>query len=289
MAQPPFTPGVNNETGKGPYRHQTANWKGSTAVNVGDLVFADTADLNAAGNPFDKPAGSLTWATDLLTTQRLFAPRFRGVSTVRRIAGQTAAGDQVTDGAILATGEFTFGCAALGSAALVGSLVAPAKASGNALDPQRVVITTDPTIAIGKLTRFAAVGATFLTFEVLAPTFASPPPADARFGQPALVSAANGLTAFAGGGQASATALTAGINRVTTVATAADSVRLPAAVAGTRVVVINAAAANAMNVFPATGEAINALSANTAISVAANRVIEFVCAVAGTWNSNLTA
>ncbi len=102
-------------------------------------------------------------------------------------------------------------------------------------------------------------------------------------------SAVNALTAHAGGGQGSATALTREINRVTTVATAGDSVVLPAATAGKVVTVVNAAAANAMDVFPATGEIINALAANTAISVAANKTITFYCAVAGTWNSMLTA
>lgn len=101
-------------------------------------------------------------------------------------------------------------------------------------------------------------------------------------------SAVNGLTALAGGAQAG-TALTREINRVTTVTTAADSVQLPAAVAGRVVTVINAAAANAMAVFPQTGEIINALAANASISVAANRTIMFSCAVNGTWNSLLTA
>lgn len=102
-------------------------------------------------------------------------------------------------------------------------------------------------------------------------------------------SAANALTAHAGGGQGSALQLAKGINRVTVVATAGDSVKLPVSVAGMHVVVINADAADAMDVFPATGEVINALSANTAISVAANKTILFFCAVAGTWNSILTA
>lgn len=102
-------------------------------------------------------------------------------------------------------------------------------------------------------------------------------------------SAINALTAHAGGGQALATALTRQINRVTTVTTAGDSVLLPLAVAGRWVSVINAAAANAMDVFPQTGEIINALAANAAISVAANKNILFFCAVAGTWNSVLTA
>lgn len=99
---------------------------------------------------------------------------------------------------------------------------------------------------------------------------------------------ANGLTAHAAGGQASALALTAGINRVTTVATIGDSVKLPAATVNKRVVVINAGA-NSMDVFPVTGGIINALAANAALAVAANKTVIFVCALAGTWNSIVTA
>lgn len=102
-------------------------------------------------------------------------------------------------------------------------------------------------------------------------------------------SVVNALTAHVGGGQGSALALTRQINRVTTVTTSGDSVLLPVSVAGRVVTVINAAAANAMDVFPQSGDIINALSANTALSVAANKTITFYCAVAGTWNSLLTA
>lgn len=99
----------------------------------------------------------------------------------------------------------------------------------------------------------------------------------------------NALTAFASGGQASALQLRYRKSRVTTVATGGDSVKLPKALAGMQMSVINAAAANAMDVFPSTGEIINALSANTALSVVANKHIIFSCVVNGTWNSLLTA
>ncbi len=102
-------------------------------------------------------------------------------------------------------------------------------------------------------------------------------------------SAANALTAHVGGGQGSALALTKQINRVTTVASGGDSVVLPAAIAGRSVIVINAAAANAMDCFPASGEAINALSPNTALSIVADTSVAFYCAVNGTWNSIVTA
>jgi len=95
---------------------------------------------------------------------------------------------------------------------------------------------------------------------------------------------ANALTAFAGGGQASATLLPAAINRVTTVATAADSVKLPLARPGRQITVINASA-NSMNVFPQTGEFINGLAVNTAIALAGGATGIFTSAVTGTWNS----
>jgi hypothetical protein len=96
-------------------------------------------------------------------------------------------------------------------------------------------------------------------------------------------SVTNSITAYAGGGQTNAVALTSSINRVTTVATAADSVKLPAATAGARVDVINAAATNSLNVFPATGEYMTATQ-NGSQAVAAGKVASFICAVTGTWN-----
>jgi hypothetical protein len=102
-------------------------------------------------------------------------------------------------------------------------------------------------------------------------------------------SVVDNITAKAGGGQANAILMTAAINRVTTVGSSADSVKLPPSLAGLDVVVINAAAANAMNVYPTSGEAINALSADTAFSVTANKVATFYCCTAGRWHSLLTA
>lgn len=99
----------------------------------------------------------------------------------------------------------------------------------------------------------------------------------------------NGIVAHAGGGQASGTAITTVINRVTTVATAADSCTLPAAKPGMSIYIANAAAANSMNLFPATGEAINALGANAAFAIAANKTAQLICAVAGQWHAILSA
>jgi len=108
-------------------------------------------------------------------------------------------------------------------------------------------------------------------------------------GSQTVVSSTDNLTAHAGGGQTNALQLAAAINRITTVATGNDSVKLPISVAGLDVVVINAAAANAMYVYPQTGDIINALSANTALSVAANKTATFYCCTAGQWHSLVTA
>jgi hypothetical protein len=102
-------------------------------------------------------------------------------------------------------------------------------------------------------------------------------------------STANGLTAHAGGGQGSATPLTAMVNRVTTVATGGDSVILPTNAPGLCITVMNAAAANSMNVFPDTGASINALAANSAFAVAAGKTAVFYCTNANQWHALLSA
>lgn len=101
-------------------------------------------------------------------------------------------------------------------------------------------------------------------------------------------STVDNLTALAGGGQAGATAITAQITRFATVATAGDSSILPASAAGLEITVINAGAAS-MNVFPATGDKINALSANSAFAIASGKTATFFCATAGQWHSILSA
>lgn len=101
------------------------------------------------------------------------------------------------------------------------------------------------------------------------------------------VSAANGLTALAGGAQAG-TAVSTMIARFTTVVTAADSAQLPTAQVGLELTVINSGA-NSMNVFPQTGETINALAANAALAIAVGKTATFICPVAGKWFALVSA
>lgn len=100
--------------------------------------------------------------------------------------------------------------------------------------------------------------------------------------------ATNAITAFAGGGQGSAVALASEINSITVCATAGDSVKLPASVVGMRITVGNLGAAYA-NVFPSSGDLIDALAANAAVSLPTGSSLTFTCTVAGTWKSSPVA
>ena len=94
------------------------------------------------------------------------------------------------------------------------------------------------------------------------------------------------VTAFAGGGQGSATILDSSFNILTTVASPADSVKLPALFQGNdpcTVVYIKNDGANAADVFPATGDDLGA-GVNTAVSVAAGESVSFIATLgSSTW------
>lgn len=84
-----------------------------------------------------------------------------------------------------------------------------------------------------------------------------------------------------------ATGLTNVINRDTTIAAAGDSVKLPAVAPGMSITVANAAAVNALAIFPATGDAINGPAANAALvpNLSGNKTATSTSAVAGVWHA----
>lgn len=96
------------------------------------------------------------------------------------------------------------------------------------------------------------------------------------------MSAAATITA-AGATQGTATSLTKTYNVVTT-ATADQGVILPSAATGKQLTVLNATAVS-IKVYPASGEQINALSANTAKSLAAGATMDLVCTSGTAWKS----
>ena len=106
-----------------------------------------------------------------------------------------------------------------------------------------------------------------------------------------LMTTADLLTAKAGGGQSAVPTITTQMARFTTVASANDSATLPftSQLAGVQLTISNAAGVNSMNVFPAAGEAINALAANAAFAVAAGKTLTLSCFGVGVWHTILSA
>ena len=86
------------------------------------------------------------------------------------------------------------------------------------------------------------------------------------------------------GGQASATLLTADINRITTVAASAG-VKLPASAPGLDVIVINKGA-NPLLVFGSGTDTIDDVATATGVIQMVNSVVLYVCTAAGKWYAN---
>lgn len=113
------------------------------AVAVGDICALTSNTITRAGDE--------TWDTDLATTQTAFVAKFLGVSGQQKDANLARVFGNATDNVIRidAGGVFQFDCA---SATLeVGDLVGPAKASGNALESQKVVKVASEALAIGRV------------------------------------------------------------------------------------------------------------------------------------------
>ena len=102
-------------------------------------------------------------------------------------------------------------------------------------------------------------------------------------------SATDNIVASATQTQAGATPLNTDMNRVVTVVTNNDSVRLPPSSSGLTIQVTNAHATNAIQVFPANGDKIEAGALNAALVVAATKTITFACHTAGQWHKQLSA
>jgi hypothetical protein len=101
-------------------------------------------------------------------------------------------------------------------------------------------------------------------------------------------SVTTGIAAAAAGTQAAATAMTSTINIVATVGDAGHSVRLPAAVPGRIVYLVNIAA-NSMQVFGAGTDTINAIATGTGVAQAAGIAACYICGTSGAWRRILSA
>jgi hypothetical protein len=109
-----------------------------------------------------------------------------------------------------------------------------------------------------------------------------------QFGR--FIGGVNAAVAAAGNSQATATALTASLNVVTSATgTSADGVRLPAGYSQGDIILIVNATAVALDVFPPTGGAINGGTADAAKALAANISGLYVSLGGGDWGAVLSA
>lgn len=88
------------------------------------------------------------------------------------------------------------------------------------------------------------------------------------------------ITAHAGGGQGSAYQITKRVNQITTVTTAGDSLKLPAALPGVEGYIFNTQT-NSTNIFPTTGDNFVNLAANAALALPGSYVLFFYCTFTG--------
>lgn len=107
----------------------------------------------------------------------------------------------------------------------------------------------------------------------------------AQFPYGTAMTASIGLTAHAGGTQAAALLLTSSFNTVTTVGTAADSVKLPLATANNigYSVIIQNATSTSLQTYGSGTDTINAVATATGVAIAGNKFGYFVVTGAGTW------
>lgn len=95
-------------------------------------------------------------------------------------------------------------------------------------------------------------------------------------------SSTDNITAYASGGQTSATPLVSEMNRVTTAASAGASVLLPVSAAGLTIIIENAGA-NPIQVFGNGTDTINGVAYATGVSQMPQSVAIYTCYTAGAW------
>jgi hypothetical protein len=110
---------------QGPVSLQAYPVDSATAITAGDMLFLDTDDV--------KPASSFAWDTNIATTQAGFAAVYVGVA-VNDHAANSGAGSMSVDTSSSSVWEFDQAA----DAVVTGGMLGPAKASGDALENQKV-------------------------------------------------------------------------------------------------------------------------------------------------------
>jgi hypothetical protein len=243
----------------------------TTARTIGGVSFNGSANINLPGVNTTGNQNTTGSAATLTTARTIGGVSFNGSANIN-LPGVNTTGNQNTTGsaATLTTARAINGVNFNGSAAITitanttNALTIGTGLSGTSFNGSgAVTVAIDSTVAT--LTGTQTLTNKTLTTPVL---------------NSAVVNNNNAVSA-AGSTQGTATALTVDYNVVTTVASS-TGVRLPTATAGRRIVIVNKGA-NTLSIYPATGGAINALSANAAIQVAANGSIELMASSTTQW------
>lgn len=107
----------------------------ATVIAIGDMVWSNSGEV--------KPAADYTWDTNLATTQGTFAAAFVGIARTPSAAGET------TNVQVDVSPDAIYECDQASATIDIGTPVGPAKASGNALENQKIVAAT-ATSCIGR-------------------------------------------------------------------------------------------------------------------------------------------
>lgn len=136
----------------------------ATVIEVGDIM----GDINGA---VPIAAADETWDTTLAITQGNFHDNFGGVAAQRSRSGDVKPVRVNTRG----VHEFDTASATY----VLGELVGPAKASGNALENQKVASVANEGLSIGRIAKAYPVAVTKVLVEVISVTMWGGPQAPA--------------------------------------------------------------------------------------------------------------
>lgn len=239
-----------------------------TALSNGDVIYINAERVkkifvNGTGSQISYDQEGAAWvnlyATDTAAAMLVLVNSIADITPIPLAQHITA----TTQSTSVATGAFVDdGGAGIAKNLYVGGLINVAGQINGAATTDSTVSTTGAIITAGGLgvAKAMFVGGLANIAGVLTAV------AGSVFGARNTYKGATTITAFAGGGQGSATAITAEQNNVTVCATAADSVLLPTASLGAKITIKNNGAAD-LAVFPAGAGTINGGSASASITI----------------------
>lgn len=265
------TPGTYRSVTVDTYGRVTA---GTTPTTFSGYAISDTSANLAAAITDETGSGSLVFATSpTLVTPTLGVASATTINKVTLTAPATGSTLTIADGKTLtASNTLTF----------------------TGTDSSSVAFGTGGTVAYtgGTLAQFAATtsaqlagvindetGSGALVFAT-SPSLTTPALSGETFSTTNNVSA--GTNAQGQG------ALSSDYNVVTTAASNPSGVTLPTATVGRRIIIVNKGA-NPVNVYPATGGAIDALATNSSIQIPVNGLLEFNASSTTQWYSSFNA